>query len=95
MLDNVLVEELRNQKILPVFNTSEIDLDIKRLELLLSQDLNIKNIEITLRKINSLEIGIELSKRFPNIKFGLGSILSEDDYKIGLDKGFHFFANIL
>ena len=56
MLDNVLVEELRNQKILPVFNTSEIDLDIKRLELLLSQNLNIKNIEITLRKINSLEI---------------------------------------
>ena len=93
MLDNFLVEELRNQKILPVFNTSELDLDIKRLELLLSQNLNIKNVEITMRKINSLEIGIELSKRFPKIKFGLGSILSEDDYKIGLDKGFHFFVS--
>ena len=93
MLDSAIKEELRNQQILPVFNTSDLTFDIKRLEIFLSKNSNIKNIEITLRKYNSLEIAIELKKRFTNIKFGLGSILSREDYAKGSDAGFYFFVS--
>ena len=93
MLDSDIKEELKNQEILPVFNTSELTADIKRLEIFLSKNSNIKNIEITLRKYNSLEIAIELKKRFTNIKFGLGSILSREDYAKGFDAGFYFFVS--
>jgi len=93
MLDKKLNEEFKTQKILPIFNTSELSNDIKRLELLLSKNTNIQNIEVTLRKYNSLEIAIELKKRFPHINFGLGSILSQEDYVKGKDKGFHFFIS--
>jgi 2-dehydro-3-deoxyphosphogluconate aldolase/(4S)-4-hydroxy-2-oxoglutarate aldolase len=93
MLDSAIKEELKHQKILPVFNTTDLIADIKRLEIFLSKNSNIKNIEITLRKINSLEIAIELKKRFTNINFGLGSILSRKDYDIGSDEGFCFFVS--
>jgi len=93
MLDNMIKEELKIQKILPIFNTSELSIDIKRLELFLSKNSNIKNIEVTLRKHNSLEIGIELKKRFPHINFGLGSILSQENYIKGSNAGFHFFVS--
>ena len=93
MLDNIIKEELKIQKILPIFNTSELSIDIKRLELFLSTNSNIKNIEVTLRKNNSLKIAIELKKIFPHIIFGLGSILSQEDYVKGSDAGFHFFVS--
>ena len=93
MLDSSTKEELKNQKILPVFNTTDLTVDIKRLEIFLSKNSNIKNIEITLRKYNSLEIAIELKKRFKNINFGLGSILSRKDYEIGSKEGFCFFVS--
>ncbi len=93
MLDSAIKEELRNQQILPVFNTTDLTFDIKRLEIFLSKNSQIKNIEITLRKYNSLEIAIELKKRFTNINFGLGSILSRKDYEIGSNEGFCFFVS--
>ena len=93
MLDSVIKEELRNQQILPVFNTTDLTFDIKRLEIFLSKNSQIKNIEITLRKYNSLEIAIELKKQFQNINFGLGSILSSKDYEIGSKEGFCFFVS--
>jgi len=93
MLDDVLIEEFRSQKILPVFNTSELNFDVERVESFLFKNSNIKNIEVTLRESNSLEIAIELMKKFPNIRFGLGSILSEHDYRKGADAGFHFFVS--
>ena len=93
MFDSAIKEELRIQEILPVFNTTDLAFDIKRLEIFLSKNSNIKNIEITLRKYNSLEIAIELKKRFTNIKFGLGSILSQEDYAKGSDAGFYFFVS--
>ena len=93
MLDNIIKEELKIQKILPILNTSELSIDIKRLELLLSKNPNINNIEVTLRKHDSLEIAIKLKKRFTDINFGLGSILSEKDYTKGIDAGFNFFVS--
>ena len=53
MLDSAIKEELKNQKILPVFNTTDLTADIKRLEIFLSKNSHIKNIEITLRKYKS------------------------------------------
>ena len=93
MLNKNLEIELNKQQILPILNTTELHDDIKRLEIFLSNNSNIKNIEITLRQENSFEIAKELNKNFTNINFGLGSILSEGDYLKGKDAGFHFFVS--
>ena len=93
MLNKNLEIELNKQQILPILNTTELNNDIKRLENFLSNNTNIKNIEITLRQENSFNIAKELNKNFTNINFGLGSILSEGDYLKGIDAGFHFFVS--
>lgn len=93
MLDNKIKDELRLQKILPILNTTELSKDIRRLEDFTTKSKNIKYIEITLRKKNSLEIAKSLRDKFPKYKFGLGSILSLDDYKKGKDNGFNFFVS--
>tara|TARA_B100000965_G_scaffold86358_1_gene69946 strand:- start:530 stop:1087 length:558 start_codon:yes stop_codon:yes gene_type:complete len=93
MLNKNLEIELNKQQILPILNTTDLRDDIKRLEVLLLNNPNIKNIEITLRQENSFKIAKELKKFFTNIKFGLGSILSEGDYIKGKDAGFHFFVS--
>ena len=93
MLNKNLEIQLSKQQILPILNTTKLYDDIKRLEVFLSNNSNIKNIEITLRQENSFEIAKELNKNFTNINFGLGSILSEGDYLKGKDAGFHFFVS--
>ena len=93
MLNKNLEIQLSKQQILPILNTTKLYDDIKRLEVFLSNNSNIKNIEITLRQENSFEIAKELNKNFTNINFGLGSILSERDYLKGKDAGFHFFVS--
>ena len=93
MLNKNLEIELNKQQILPILNTTELYEDNKRLEVFLSNNSNIKNIEITLRQENSFEIAKELNKNFTNVNFGLGSILSEEDYLKGKDAGFHFFVS--
>ena len=93
MLNKNLEIQLNKQQILPILNTTELHDDINRLEVLLSNYSNIKNIEITLRQDNSFEIAKELNRNFTNINFGLGSILSERDYLKGKDAGFHFFVS--
>jgi len=93
MLDKKLENEFKNQKILPIFNTTELNNDIKRLEVFLSHNTNVKNIEITLRQKNSFEIANKLKNKFTNINFGLGSILSEKDYSKGKEEGFNFFVS--
>ena len=93
MLNKSLEIELNKQQILPILNTTELRDDIKRLEVFLLNNPNIKNIEITLRQENSFEIAKELNKYFTNINFGLGSILSEGDYLKGKEAGFHFFVS--
>ena len=69
MLNKNLEIELNKQQILPILNTTELLDDIKRLEVFLSNNSNIKNIEITLRKENSFEIAKALYKNFTNINF--------------------------
>ena len=93
MIDNLLKNELKNQKILPILNTTTLENDSKRLENFLFNNLSIKNIEITLRQENSFEIANSLKKKFNHINFGLGSILSEKDYLKGKEAGFHFFVS--
>ena len=93
MLNKNLETELNKQQILPILNTTELRDDIKRLEVFLLNNSNIKNIEITLRQEDSFEIAKEINKNFTNINFGLGSILSERDYLKGKDAGFHFFVS--
>ena len=93
MLNKNLEIELNKQQILPILNTTEFNHDFKRLEVFLSNNSNIKNIEITLRQENSFEIAKELNKNFNNINFGLGSILSQGDYLKGVDAGFNFFVS--
>ena len=93
MLNKNLEIELNKQQILPILNTTELHVDIKRLKVFLSNNSHIKNIEITLRQENSFEIAKELNKNFTNVNFGLGSILSEEDYLKGKDAGFHFFVS--
>ena len=44
MLNNNLKIELNKQQILPILNTTELQDDIKRLEVFLSNNSNIKNI---------------------------------------------------
>jgi len=93
MLNKNIEIELKKQQILPILNTTKLNDDIKRLEVFLSNNSNIKNIEITLRKEDSFEIAKDLNKNFTEINFGLGSILSEEDYFKGKDAGFHFFVS--
>ena len=93
MLNKSLEIELNKQQILPILNTTELHDDIKRLDVFLSNNSNIKNIEITLIQENSFQIAKELNKNFTNVNFGLGSILSEEDYLKGKDAGFHFFVS--
>ena len=93
MLNKNLEIELNKQQILPILNTTELHEDINRLEVFLSNNSHIKNIEITLRQENSFEIAKELNKNFSNVNFGLGSILSEEDYLKGKDAGFNFFVS--
>ena len=93
MLDKKIKDELENQEILPIFNTTKLDNDISRLEVFLSNNSNIKNIEITLRQQNSFEIANKLKEKFTDIRFGLGSILSYNDYLKGKEAGFNFFVS--
>tara|TARA_X000000368_G_C23000350_1_gene698671 strand:- start:103 stop:660 length:558 start_codon:yes stop_codon:yes gene_type:complete len=93
MLNKKLETELKNQKILPIINTTDLHSDTSRLEAYLSNNSNIKNIEITLRQEDSFEIANELKKKFSNINFGLGSIMSEKDYIKGKEAGFNFFVS--
>ena len=93
MIDNLLKNELKKQKILPILNTTSLENDSKRLEKYLANNLSIKNIEITLRQENSFEIAKTLKKKFNHINFGLGSILSEKDYFKGIEAGFQFFVS--
>ena len=93
MIDNLLKNELKKQKILPILNTTSLENDSKRLENFLANNLSIKNIEITLRQENSFEIAKILKNRFNHINFGLGSVLSEKDYFKGLEAGFQFFVS--
>ncbi len=93
MLNEKLKNELRNQQILPILNTTTLENDYSRLTKYLNINQKIKYVEITLREVNSFEIAIELKEKFPNHRFGLGSIIKKEEFDKGLDNNFSFFIS--
>ena len=93
MLDNATQKKLSFQKFLPILNTSNLKKDIKRLEKLISKHENVECVEITLRNEDSFDIAIEIKKEFPNLLFGLGTVLDKKNYLRGSKEGFSFFVS--
>ena len=93
MLDNATQKKLSFQKFLPILNTSNLKKDITRLEKLISKHENVECVEITLRNEDSFDIAIEIKKEFPNLLFGLGTVLDKKNYLRGSKEGFSFFVS--
>ena len=93
MLDKSTQKKLSSQKFLPILNTSNLKKDITRLEKLISKYENVECVEITLRNEDSFDIAIEIKKEFPNLLFGLGTVLDKKNYLRGSKEGFSFFVS--
>ena len=93
MLNSELQLKLKEQKILPILNTTTLSNDIDRLSKYLEKNRAIRYIEITLRENQSFDIALELKKHFTKHKFGLGSVLTKEDFIKGQDHNFHFFVS--
>ena len=64
MLNSELQLKLKEQKILPILNTTSLSNDIDRLSKYLEKNRAIRYIEITLTDNQSFDIGLELKKHF-------------------------------
>ena len=84
MLNSELQLKLKEQKILPILNTTTVSNDIDRLSKYLKKNRAIRYIEITLRENQSFDIALELKKHFRKHKFGLGSVLTKEDFILSL-----------
>ena len=85
--------QLKVQKIMPIIHSKNFHNDVKKIETIMTDNKNIKLIEITLRESESYQNAIKLVKYFPKIKFGLGSILKLETFnKIDKEK-FSFFVS--
>ena len=73
-------EQLKAQKIMPIIHSKNFHNDIKKIETIMTDNKNIKLIEITLRESESYQNAIKLVNYFPKIKFGLGSILNLESF---------------
>ena len=93
MLNSELQLKLKEQKILPILNTTSLNNDIDRLSKYLEKNRAIRYIEVTLRENQSFDIALELKKHFTKHKFGLGSVLTKEDFIKGQDHNFHFFVS--
>ena len=93
MLNSELQLKLKEQKILPILNTTNLSNDIDRLSKYLEKNRSIRYIEVTLRENQSFDIALELQKHFTKHKFGLGSVLTKEDFIKGQDHNFHFFVS--
>ena len=93
MLNNQLKSDLYKQQVLPILNTTNLENDISRLKKYLNKNKSIKYMEITLRKKESFSIALELKKYFTDYKFGLGSILTKEDFIKGQDHNFNFYVS--
>ena len=93
MLNSELQLKLKEQKILPILNTTTLSNDIDRLSKYLEKNRAIQYIEVTLRENKSFDIALELKKHFTEHKFGLGSVLTKEDFIKGQDHNFHFFVS--
>ena len=90
MLNSELQLNLNEQKILPIVNTTTLSNDIDRLSKYLEKNRAIRFIEVTLRENQSFDIALELQKHFTKHKFGLGSVLTKEDFIKGQDHNLTF-----
>ena len=93
MLESLIQKKLSSQKFLPILNTSNLNKDVLRLEKLISENQNVQCIEITLRNKDSFDIAVEIKEKFPNLIFGLGTVLDKESYIKGSNAGFSFFVS--
>ena len=93
MLNSELQLKLKEQKILPILNTTSLSNDIDRLSKYLEKNRSIQYIEVTLRENQSFDIALELQKHFTKHKFGLGSVLTKEDFIKGQDHNFNFYVS--
>ena len=71
MLNSELQLKLKEQKILPILNTTTVSNDIDRLGKYLEKNRSIRFIEVTLRENQSFDIALELQKHLANINFSI------------------------
>ena len=86
-------EQLKIQKIIPIINSKNFNDDVKKIESIITNNKDIKLIEITLRESESYQNAIKLVEYFPKIKFGLGSILKLETYNTIDKQKFNFFVS--
>ena len=61
-------EQLKIKKIIPIINSKNFNDDAKKIESIITNNKDIKLIEITLRESNSYQNAIKLVEYFPKIK---------------------------
>ncbi|HRR05916.1 MAG TPA: bifunctional 4-hydroxy-2-oxoglutarate aldolase/2-dehydro-3-deoxy-phosphogluconate aldolase, partial [Victivallales bacterium] len=83
-----VVEFLFKYRIVPVLILPDIERGLKVCEILLENSLPVA--EITFRTSVAASIIKEVSKRFPEILLGAGTILNVDDLKVAVDAGAKF-----
>ena len=93
MLNSELQLKLKEQKILPILNTTTLSNDIDRLSKYIEKSKSIRYIEVTLREDESFDIALGLKKHFTEHEFGLGSVLTKEDFIKGQNHNFNFFVS--
>ena len=92
-LHQKIIKLLKTQKKLPIINTSTIEDDFFLINSILKKNKNINCIEITLRKDNSLNIAVEIKKKYPTLTIGVGSILDIKQFNDAKKYNFDFYIS--
>ncbi|MBN2402629.1 MAG: bifunctional 4-hydroxy-2-oxoglutarate aldolase/2-dehydro-3-deoxy-phosphogluconate aldolase [Spirochaetes bacterium] len=88
-IENVnFAEILKKNKVIPVAIFSEINSALKTAELLLNNSIDL--LEITLRTEIAFKCIREITKTFPELVTGAGSVLSVDAFKEAIEDGARF-----
>lgn len=83
-----LYEILKNNKIIPVAVFNDENKALKTAELLLNNSINI--LEITLRTETAFDNIYAISKKFPELILGSGSVLGKNAFEKAVDSGARF-----
>lgn len=83
-----LFEILNKSKIVPIAVFGDLNGALKTAEILLQNSVNL--LEITLRTEIALKCISEISKKFPELLIGSGSVLAEDALSKAIDSGAKF-----
>jgi len=83
-----LIDYLQKIKIVPIATFNDVSSALKICEILEQNSINI--IEITLRTEEAISCIEEISRNFPEMFIGAGSVLSKDALKAAIDAGVKF-----